>query len=110
VPRTFVVAALAVLCLAPPAFAAGTVQEKFEKKVARYAQPVAELDFTKPRALCICQSDDSAVRGLTGVPIYGVEVGVDVSLVRVGCQVPSFNADGAVTATTSCQNWTLLSR
>jgi hypothetical protein len=110
-PRTFVLAALAFLCLAaPPALAAASDQEKFEKKVARFAQPVAALDYAKPRGLCVCQSSDSAVRGLTGVLIYGVEVGFDVNLVRVGCQVPNFNPEGAVTASTSCENWTLLSR
>jgi len=108
--RTLVLAALAALCLAPSALAAASDQEKFEKKLARYAQPVADLDFAKPRGLCACVSADSAVRGLAGVLISGVEVGVDVSVVRVGCQVPNFNADGAVTATTACESWTLISR
>jgi len=109
--RTLVLAALAALCLAaPPALAAASDQERFEKKLSKFAQPVAALDFARPRGLCACQSSDSAVRGLTGVLIYGVEVGFDVNLVRVGCQVPNFNPEGAVTASTSCESWTLISR
>jgi hypothetical protein len=110
--RTLALAALAALCLAAlPALAATTDQEKYEKKVRRFVVPAtAELDFTKPRGLCTCVSDDSLIRGRIGMLIYAVQnEGMAGNTVKAGCQVPLFDASGAQIGDGSCENWELLS-
>ena len=109
-PRTFALAALLLCTAASPAFAATTAQQKFEKLVARYAQPSGSEDFTKARGLCSCISTDAAVQGRAGVLVYAVEAGMAVNVVKVGCSVPVFDPSGAVGAGSICESWTLLSR
>jgi hypothetical protein len=109
--RSILLAVLCTLCLAAPVLAA-TDQEKYEKKVARFVVPLtAELDFTKPRGLCTCVSDDSLIRGKIGMLIYAVQMEVGgVGTVKAGCQVPIFDSTGTQTGDGSCENWEILTR
>jgi hypothetical protein len=110
--RNVLLLGLTLLCAAAgPASAASTDQEKFIKKVARYAQPITEVDPTKPRGLCTCSAGDAvAIEGQTGVLAYGVESAVMISIVDVFCLIPAFDASGAFVATQTCKDWTLLRR
>ena len=70
-------AALCLLCLsAPPALAAATEQERFEKKLSRFAQPAGALDLAKPRGLCVCQ-DEVAVKGVA--ILFFIAVGASIN-------------------------------
>jgi hypothetical protein len=110
--RSILLVVSCALCLAAPALAATTDQEKYEKKVSRFVLPLTvDLDFTKPRGLCTCASDDAVARGRIGILIYAVQnEGVAGNTVKAGCQVPLFDAAGAQTGDTPCENWELLSR
>jgi hypothetical protein len=111
--RSLVLAVLGSLALsAAPALAAGTVKERFEKKVARYAEPLAALDFAKPRGLCTCSADGpSALAGQAGILAYEFESGIGgVTVPVVGCEVPIFDAAGAAVAMQACVSWSLLRR
>jgi hypothetical protein len=104
--------ALASLCLAPPALAAATVKQKLEKKLARYAQPQADLDFAKPRGLCACgASNQIGQPGRTGVLVYYFESpSAGIESPQVICQIPIFDDAGAVAESFPCVDWQLLSR
>ena len=110
--RTLTLATLGVLWLAAaPALAATTDQQKFVKKVARYAQPLAALDITKPRGLCTCGPNDPQVTtGGTGLLAYEIVPVLGAEIVSVSCQVPALDDVGGVVAFGICENWTLLSR
>jgi hypothetical protein len=104
--------ALGSLCLAPPALAASTDFEKFERKVARYAHASGSVDHAKPRGLCTCVADEVAgvVQTHTGVLVYSpASMMMEFSL-TVSCEIPFFDADGALARTSPCKTWTLLSR
>jgi hypothetical protein len=110
--RSLVLAVLGALWLAsPPALAASsTVKQKFEKKIAHYAQPIAELDFTKPRGLCTCGDDTIALPTQTGLLAYTYQSGIGLEVPLVVCEIPVFDGAGALAATQLCEHWTLLRR
>jgi len=110
-PSKLVLAALSALCLAAaPALAAPTVKEKFEKRLARYAQPAAALDASKPRGVCVCESDATLPAGSAGVLVYETLPLVGTAVVVVTCEVLGFDAAGAAIANDACDVWKMIGR
>ena len=109
--RNILVAALAALCLAaPPALAAASDQDKFEKKVSRFAL-ASGSDFAKPRGLCTCTEDGVGVSaGQAGLLFYSPASLMMEHFINVSCVIPFFDAEGALDRSEVCESWTLLSR
>jgi hypothetical protein len=110
-PRTLFLAALSAFWLtAPPALAGASGQQKFEKKLARYAQSAAALDASKPRGLCVCETDAVLPAGSAGVLVYETMPLVGTAVVVVTCEVLGFDAVGAPIASEACDDWKVLGR
>jgi len=113
--RALVLVALASLWLAAlPAFGGPTDREKFEKKVKRYAQPLASASFAKPRGLCACgPNSQNGLAGQTGVLVYEFNEVPEFKIMYVTCKIAVFDGAGASelnVVNSACDDWTLLSR
>jgi hypothetical protein len=110
--RAPLVALGSLLLAASPALAAETDQDKFEKKLGRFAQQSPDIDLLKPRGLCACTVDDPALERKAGVLtsiILNASDGTSTLILR--CTIPIFDtADGTLVSSTDCDRWTLLSR
>jgi hypothetical protein len=112
IPKLLLAAVAAFGLLGADRAGAGpTEQEAFQKKVARYAQPQNALDFSKPRGMCTCGPNAStALAGQTGALAYGYQSAAGISILEVTCEIPAFNTAGAIVASQTCDDWTLLTR
>jgi hypothetical protein len=110
--RTLLSIALAGLWLAaPPALSADTDQDKFEKKLGRFAQQSPDIDLLKPRGLCHCTLDDVELGGRAGV-LTSIIINSSVSgrALLVRCSIPYFDDAGTMMGSMDCERWTLISR
>lgn len=100
--RPIVLALMLGLAFASPAGAAKTDRAKFEDTVHRVAPLYGTFDTTgKSKALCVCNTNGRA--GVLESLSY-----LDDLYVR--CTVPSFNASGSLIGSTSCDDWTSVTK
>lgn len=96
--RSIVLALILGLAVATSAGAAKSDREKFEDTLHRVAPMYGTFDTTgKSKALCVCNTNRRA--GVVETTYYTGDL-------YIQCTVPSFDGSGSLIGSTSCDDWT----